>query len=228
MRGCLHLSLKSAGKPAVLDCDAILIAAGLIPRSETLSGVSRRANGEVIVNEYMQTNLPNVYACGDVTGPPYLTPVARLQGIIAETTSSGNSGRWTIPQFPSRSNLWYELGFCSDGSTSARPLTIPGPAGPGTFWSVPASDTGLAKILVEPGRHDQRHLFCLTWWRAHCRLHGVSHEAPCSRTRVRGLCRGPPFDGRDLWPRKIRIRGSQKSATIPVHNIFLYDFRRKC
>ncbi len=150
LRGCLHLSLKSAGKTAVLDCDAVLIAAGLIPRSETFRGISRRANGEVIVNEYMQTNLPNVYACGDVTGPPYLTPVARLQGIIAADNILGKQRKMDYSAIPQSINLGYELAFCSDGSTSARPLTIPGPAGPGTFWSVPASDTGLAKIMVEP------------------------------------------------------------------------------
>lgn len=126
LRGCLHLSLKSAGKTAVLDCDAVLIAAGLIPRSETFRGISRRANGEVIVNEYMQTNLPNVYACGDVTGPPYLTPVARLQGIIAADNILGKQRKMDYSAIPQSINLGYELGFCSDGSTSARPLTIPG------------------------------------------------------------------------------------------------------
>jgi dihydrolipoamide dehydrogenase len=148
--GCLHLSLKNAGEPAGLDCDAVLIAAGLIPRSEGLCGVSRRANGEVIVNEYMQTNLPNVYAAGDVTGPPYLTPVARLQGIIAADNILGKQRKMDYSAIPQSINLGSELAFCSDASTSARPLVIPGPAGPGTFWSVPASDTGLAKILVEP------------------------------------------------------------------------------
>jgi dihydrolipoamide dehydrogenase len=30
-------------------------------------------------------------------------------------------------------------------------IAIPGPAGPGTFWEVPSSNTGLAKIMFEPG-----------------------------------------------------------------------------
>ncbi len=147
--GCLHLGLESAGGAAVLDCDAVLIAASLVPRSETLCGVSKRANGEVIVNEYMQTNLPNVYACGDVTGPPYLAPVARLQGIVAADNILGKQRKMDCSVLPQSINLGYELAFCSNGSTSARSLVIPGPAGPDTFWSVPASDTGLAKIMVE-------------------------------------------------------------------------------
>ena len=129
----------------MLDCDAVLIAAVLIPRSETFRGISRRANGEVIVNEYMQTNLPNVYACGDVTVPPYLTPVARLQGIIAADNILGKQRKMDYSAIPQSIDLGYELAFCSDGSTSARPLTIPGPAGPGTFWSVPASEPGLPR-----------------------------------------------------------------------------------
>jgi len=147
--GCLRLSLEGAGCQEALDCDAVLIAAGLVPRSGMISGVAKGPDGEVLVDNYQRTNLPGVYACGDVTGPPYLTPVARLQGIVAADNILGRNRTMDCSAIPQSINLGYELAFCSDGSTSARPLVIPGPAGPGTFWSVPASDTGLAKILVE-------------------------------------------------------------------------------
>ena len=146
----LHLNLKTNGKESSLDCDAVLIAAGLTPNSEGLEGVAKRPTGEVIVDEYMQTNLPRVYAGGDVTGPPFMTPIARLQGIVAADNILGKNRKMDYTLVPQALNLGYELAFCSDGNPNAKPLVIPGLAGPGTFWSVPASDTGFAKIHVAP------------------------------------------------------------------------------
>ncbi|MDD1695172.1 MAG: NAD(P)/FAD-dependent oxidoreductase [Methanoregula sp.] len=148
--GNLRLNLKTGTRAATLDCDAALIAAGLTPNSEKLEGVAKRPNGEVIVDEYMRTSSPCVYACGDVTGPPFLTPVARQQGIVAADNILGKHRKMDYDHIPQSLNLGYELAFCSDGNPKAKPLVIPGPAGPGTFWEVPASNTGLAKIMVGP------------------------------------------------------------------------------
>jgi dihydrolipoamide dehydrogenase len=146
----LHLTLVTNGEAGNLDCNAVLVAAGLAPNSECLEGVLKRPNGEVIVDEYMRTNVPGVYAGGDVTGPPFMTPVARLQGIVAADNILGRQRKMDYSLVPQALNLGYELAFCSDGNPKAKPLVIPGLAGPGTFWSVPASDTGFAKILVAP------------------------------------------------------------------------------
>lgn len=149
-KGELRMNLKNAGGAGTLECDTILIAAGLIPNADNLDGVSKRPNGEVIVDEYMQTDIPCVYACGDVTGPPFLTPVARQQGIVAADNILGMHRKMDYDHIPQSLSLGYELAFCSDGDPHAKPLVIPGPAGPDTFWGVPDSDTGLAKILVAP------------------------------------------------------------------------------
>ena len=146
----LEISLKNGGKESVLACDAVLVAAGLTPNSKMLEGVAKRPNGEVIVDDYMRTNLPGIYAAGDVTGPPFLTPVARLQGVVAADNIIGAQRKMDYSAIPQALNLGYELAFCSDNNPRAKPLVIPGVAGPGTFWAVPASDTGFAKILVAP------------------------------------------------------------------------------
>jgi dihydrolipoamide dehydrogenase len=148
--GNLRLQLKAAGGSDTLDCDAVLIAVGLIPNSECLNGVRKRPNGEVIVDDYMRTSVPCVYACGDVTGPPFLTPVARQQGIVAADNILGKHRKMQYELIPQSLSLGYDLAFCSDGNPAAKPLILPGPAGPGTFWEVPASNTGLAKIMVAP------------------------------------------------------------------------------
>jgi len=146
----IHLTIACGAARESLDCDAVLIAAGLLPNSDMIEGVSKRQNGEIIVDDYLQTNVPRVYACGDVTGPPYLTPVARQQGIVAADNILGIRRKMDYDCIPQSLNLGYELAFCSNGDPHAKPLVIPGPAGPDTFWRVPASNTGLAKIFVTP------------------------------------------------------------------------------
>ena len=133
-----------------IDADAALIAAGLVPRSEMLNGVEKGSIGEVIVNRRMQTSVPEVYACGDVIGPPYLTPVARYQGIVAADTILGKTRTMDMKYIPQSINLAYELAFCNPEMAGTASLAIPGPAGPGTFWSVPTGDTGLAKVMLDP------------------------------------------------------------------------------
>jgi len=133
-----------------VDADAVMIAAGLVPRSEMITGVQKGAFGEVIVNDRMQTSVPGVYACGDVTGPPYLTPAARHEGIVAADNILGRDRRMDYRYIPQSINLTHELAFCGTGGEGSASLAIPGPAGPGTFWSVPSGDTGLAKIMADP------------------------------------------------------------------------------
>ena len=133
-----------------LETDAVLLAAGLVPRSEMLNGLKKGPLGEIIVNDRMQTSVRNVYACGDVTGPPYLTPVARHQGTVAADNILGKPRTMDTRFIPQSISLSHELAFCINEQDDMASMAIPGPAGPGTFWSVPAGETGLAKIFFKP------------------------------------------------------------------------------
>jgi dihydrolipoamide dehydrogenase len=153
IRGSSHVTavdFDAKGESASFDADTVLIAAGLVPRSDMITGVQKGAQGEVIVNDRMQTSVYNVYACGDVTGPPYLTPVARHEGIVAADNILGRDRRMDYRFIPQSINLTHELAFCGTGGERSASLAIPGPAGPGTFWAVPSNDTGLAKIMADP------------------------------------------------------------------------------
>jgi dihydrolipoamide dehydrogenase len=128
----------------------VLIAAGLVPRSEAIEGVRKGASGEVVVDDHMRTSVPGVYAAGDVTGPPYLTPVARHEGIVAADNILGIDRAMDYRYIPQSVNLGHELAFCTTQSGTAASMAMPGLAGPGTFWHVPSGTTGLAKVMVEP------------------------------------------------------------------------------
>jgi NAD(P)H-nitrite reductase large subunit len=49
-----------------LPCDLLLVAIGVLPRSELALEVKLETNRGIVVDRHMATNHPNVYACGDV------------------------------------------------------------------------------------------------------------------------------------------------------------------
>jgi dihydrolipoamide dehydrogenase len=137
-----------------LDADAVFLAAGLVPNSEVLEGVMKGQRGEVIVDNRMRTSVADVYACGDVVGPPYLTPVARHQGIVAADNILGIPRTMDYMNIPRSISLTHELAYCINESDGMGSIAIPGPAGPGSFWSVPSGQTGMAKVIFNPESGD--------------------------------------------------------------------------
>ncbi|RMF13635.1 MAG: glutathione-disulfide reductase [Alphaproteobacteria bacterium] len=77
----LHATLAS-GETRVVD--EALFAIGRRPNTEGLgletAGVECAANGAVIVDDYSRTNVPSIWAVGDVTDRVSLTPVAIREG----------------------------------------------------------------------------------------------------------------------------------------------------
>ena len=134
-----------------LEANAVFLAAGLVPNSGVLEGLKKGPLGEIIVDNRMRTSVPDVYACGDVVGPPYLTPVARLQGIVAADNILGIPRTMDYKNIPRSISLTHELAYCINETDGMGSLAIPGPAGPGSFWSVPTGRTGLAKVIFDPG-----------------------------------------------------------------------------
>ena len=77
------LTCEFEGKPKEIKFDSVLIAVGRKARTrgyglEDLQ-IPLRPNGTIDVNEYLQTKYPNIFACGDVTGPYQFTHTAAHQ-----------------------------------------------------------------------------------------------------------------------------------------------------
>ncbi len=65
-------------------------------------GVETASNGAVIVDEWSRSNIPNIYAVGDVTDRVNLTPVAIAEGrAVAETLFNDNPIRMDHANVPS-------------------------------------------------------------------------------------------------------------------------------
>ena len=143
------VTVTSGRSQSAIEADSVLLTTGLVPRSEMLNGLRKGPAGEIIVDDHMSTSVKGVYACGDVTGPPCLTPVARHQGVVAADNILGKKRKMDYRFIPQSINLTNELAFCGEAGPKDLKIAIPGPAGPGTFWSVLSGDTGLAKISAD-------------------------------------------------------------------------------
>lgn len=138
------------GTGEAIPAEAVFLATGLVPNSEPLEGVRKGPIGEVIVDDHMRTSVPDVYACGDLVGPPYLTPVARHQGIVAADNILGIPRTMEYHTIPRSISLTHDLAYCIDEAGGMGSIAFPGPAGPGSFWSVPTGQTGLSKMIFDP------------------------------------------------------------------------------
>lgn len=69
-----------------IECDLVLSAIGRVPYTQDLrlenANIAYKDNGRIIVNDDYQTNVPNIYAVGDVTDRVNLTPVALAEGHV--------------------------------------------------------------------------------------------------------------------------------------------------
>ena len=89
---------------AVADDPLVVISAGVEPRTAELVldrvGIISDEQGFIPVNEQLQTNIPNIYAIGDVTGGPPLATLAIKQGKIAAEAIAGLAVAYTPQAVP--------------------------------------------------------------------------------------------------------------------------------
>jgi len=86
-----YLVVEIEGQDREIEFDAIIVAVGRAARSSGFGleelGVRLNPNKTIEVNEYLQTNIPTIYACGDVAGPYQFTHVAAHQAWYASVNS---------------------------------------------------------------------------------------------------------------------------------------------
>jgi len=93
-RGCkVTVKNRKSGKEEVIDCDLVLSAAGVSPNTENIGleelGITVD-RGLIKVDAYYQTNVPGIYAIGDVVAGPALAHVASAEGIICVEKIAGH------------------------------------------------------------------------------------------------------------------------------------------
>ena len=87
-----------------IPCDLVVVAIGVIPRTELVKDTPVKVNRGIIVDRFMRTNIPDVYACGDVAEAHDflingnrllpLWPLAHLGGRVAGYNMAGKKAEY--------------------------------------------------------------------------------------------------------------------------------------
>ena len=134
-------------------------ATGRVPNSEIAEGfVELNPDKSIKVNDMMQTSVDNVYAAGDVTGGYQLTPVARMEGIVAARNMANYPNKVSYDCIPQTLSLNTEVSFVENEKTDLTDdekatIGIPGIAGPGAFWKILTGDTGYSEVEFDKNRN---------------------------------------------------------------------------
>jgi len=103
----IDLSVEPAkgGSAETVTADVVLVSVGRRPYTEGLgldkAGVKLDAKGRVEVDHHLQTNVPGIYAIGDVIAGPMLAHKAEEEGVMLAETLAGQKGHINYETCPS-------------------------------------------------------------------------------------------------------------------------------
>jgi dihydrolipoamide dehydrogenase len=133
---------------AKLECDKVLVATGRIPYSEGLGleglGIKKDPAGRVVVDSHYQTQVPGIYAIGDLITGPMLAHKAEEEGIAAVEIMAGQAGHVNYQAIPNVIYTWPELASVGYTETELKSQSINYKVG--TF---PFLANGRAKAMEE-------------------------------------------------------------------------------
>ena len=112
-----------SGEEQLLPCDFVFLATGERPRSEHFQqvlGVAVGERGEILVDKHMRTNVPNVYAIGDLIGPPMEMFKARKSGVTAARNIMGEDVELDWTNYPDFLHSTYEISWVGLSEDEAR------------------------------------------------------------------------------------------------------------
>jgi dihydrolipoamide dehydrogenase len=146
--GALTVTLEAAagGQARQQSFDRVLVAVGRKPRSHTLNlaevGVTVDARGFIPTDDRMRTNVPHIYAIGDVAGAPLLAHKAMKEGLVAAEVIAGKASSMDAVAIPNVVYTTPELATVglSEAEAKARGYSV-------KIGSFPLSASGRAMTL---------------------------------------------------------------------------------
>jgi dihydrolipoamide dehydrogenase len=109
------LTLESAagGKAETLDADVVLVAIGRRPHTNGLgleaAGVAIDNKGRITTDAHFRTNVPGIYAIGDVIAGPMLAHKAEEEGVAVAEILAGQAGHVNYETVPGVVYTWPEV-----------------------------------------------------------------------------------------------------------------------
>ncbi|HEY1140478.1 MAG TPA: dihydrolipoyl dehydrogenase [Lysobacter sp.] len=125
----IEVSFESAdaGKPASIEAqvfDRVLVAVGRSPNGGKLdadkAGVNVTDRGFIPVDRQMRTNVPHIFAIGDLVGNPMLAHKATHEGKLAAEVAAGEKKEWVARVIPSVAYTDPEIAWVGATETEAK------------------------------------------------------------------------------------------------------------
>lgn len=94
-----HTKILELADGRIVESDFILVSAGIVPNIALAKTAGISVNKGILVNDRMETNIPGIYAAGDVAehkGRVYgIWPAAQRQGVVAGINMAGGNETYT-------------------------------------------------------------------------------------------------------------------------------------
>ncbi len=139
--------------------DKVLVAVGRSPNGDKIhaeaAGVVVDERGFIAVNSQMQTNVPHIFAIGDVVGQPMLAHKAVHEGKVAAEVAAGMKSGFDARVIPSVAYTDPEVAWVGLTETAAKEAQIPYEKGvfpwaaSGRSLSMGRKE-GITKLLLDP------------------------------------------------------------------------------
>jgi len=160
--GGLRVSFAGEQAPAPQLFERVLVAVGRSPNGRTIgaeaAGVRVSDRGFIPVDRQMRTNVPHIFAIGDIAAPPLLAHKAMHEGKVAAEVAAGEkrAADWRV--IPSVAYTDPEIAWVGLTENEARERGIP--IGKGSFpWVANGRslslgrEDGFTKLLFDPETH---------------------------------------------------------------------------
>jgi dihydrolipoamide dehydrogenase len=155
----LEVQLEGKGAPITETYDRVLVAVGRAPNGRRINaeaaGVKVDERGFIPVDAHMRTNVPHIFAIGDVVGNPMLAHKAAHEGKVAAEVIAGLPALFDPMAIPSVAYTDPEIAWMGLTETEAKAKGIAYEKG-ALPWSVSGRalgigrDEGLTKLLFDP------------------------------------------------------------------------------
>jgi dihydrolipoamide dehydrogenase len=109
----VEVTFTAEGQTQVLTADYVLVAAGRKPYTDGLGlealGILKDERGRIKVDEHLRTQIPSIYAIGDVIAGPMLAHKAEEEGVACAERIAGRPGHVNYNTVPSVIYTWPEV-----------------------------------------------------------------------------------------------------------------------
>ena len=123
-KDALHATFEGASVPANTKYDRVLVSVGRTPNGGKLgaekAGVAVTERGFIPVDKQMRTNVPHIFAIGDLVGQPMLAHKATHEGKLAAEVASGEKKEWVARVIPSVAYTDPEIAWVGVTETEAE------------------------------------------------------------------------------------------------------------